>query len=152
MTIVFERSEGDLKSLAIALVDAEEAWSASRTKLRSPHEYLMAAMRAVAHVPDNERPLLGPLLTMGMPLWQPPGPNGWPDISAAWLTPKGMKSRLDVASAIADRLRDARHPRVLIDSCLGDVASAETRQSIARAETRHQALALFLMAPEFQWR
>ncbi|MFM9850651.1 MAG: DUF1800 family protein [Hyphomicrobiaceae bacterium] len=152
LAAVFERSGGDLKALAIALVDSDEAWSASRTKLRSPHEFLMASMRAISHVPDNERLLLGPLLTMGMPLWQPPGPNGWPDISPAWLTPKGMKSRLDVAAAIAARMRDAPHPRTLVDSCLGEMASAETRQAVARAETRQQALALFLMAPEFQWR
>jgi uncharacterized protein (DUF1800 family) len=152
LATVFERSDGDLKRLSMALVDSEEAWSASQTKLRSPHEFLMAAMRAVAHEPDNERLLLGPLLIMGMPLWQPPGPNGWPDITPAWLTPKGMKSRLDVAAAIAARARDAPHPRALIDSCLGAIASPETRQAVARAETRQQALALFLMAPEFQWR
>jgi uncharacterized protein (DUF1800 family) len=152
LATVFDRSGGDLKALAIALVDSDEAWSASRAKLRSPHEFLMAAMRAVSHDPDNERLLLGPLLTMGMPLWQPPGPNGWPDTAPAWLTPKGMKSRLDVAAAIAARMRDTQHPRELIDACLGDVASAETRQAIGRAETRQQALALFLMAPEFQWR
>ena len=41
-------------------------------------------------------------------------------------------------------------PQALIDTALGPLASAETRQTIARAESRPQALALLLMAPEFQ--
>jgi uncharacterized protein (DUF1800 family) len=112
----------------------------------------MAAVRATGHVPEDPRILLAPLLVMGMPLWQPPGPNGWPDTTAAWATPKGMKSRLDMSAAIASRTKDAANPRQLIDSCVGQAASAETRQAVARAESRQQGLALLLMAPEFQWR
>ena len=35
---------------------------------------------------------------------------------------------------------------------IGPLASAETRQTVARAESRPQALALLFMAPEFQRR
>jgi uncharacterized protein (DUF1800 family) len=35
---------------------------------------------------------------------------------------------------------------------MGDAASRDTRQAVARAETREQALALLLMSPEFQRR
>ena len=37
-------------------------------------------------------------------------------------------------------------------TALGPLASAETRQTINRAESRPQALALLFMAPEFQRR
>jgi uncharacterized protein (DUF1800 family) len=40
----------------------------------------------------------------------------------------------------------------LLDVVAGEAASSETRQTIARAETRQQALALLLMSPEFQRR
>ena len=41
-------------------------------------------------------------------------------------------------------------PQGVVDIALGPLAMAETRQAIARAESRPQALALLLMASEFQ--
>jgi uncharacterized protein (DUF1800 family) len=152
LAAVFKSTDGDLKALAVALVDDDEAWTVSHAKIRSPYEFLMAAVRAIGHVPEDVRILLAPLVFMGMPLWQPPGPNGWPDTTAAWATPKGMKSRLDMSAAIAARAKDIANPRQLIEACLGQTASAETRQAIARAESRQQGIALLLMSPEFQWR
>jgi uncharacterized protein (DUF1800 family) len=37
----------------------------------------------------------------------------------------------------------------VLESALGPLASAETRDTIARAESRPQALALLVMTPEF---
>lgn len=150
---VFKTSGGDIMALAAALIDADEAWAGAPAKIRSPYEFLMAALRAVARrAPEDPGRLLGPLAVMGMPLWQPPGPNGWPDTVAAWATAKGMKSRLDVAAAIAARLKEAVHPTELLDATIGEAAARETRQAVARAESRQQGLALVLMSPEFQWR
>ena len=42
--------------------------------------------------------------------------------------------------------------RDLMEETIGPLASPETRQTITRAESRPQALALLLMAPEFQRR
>jgi uncharacterized protein (DUF1800 family) len=150
---VFKATGGDLKALAVALVDADEAWSGQPAKLRSPYEFLLAAVRAVAErAPEEPARLLGPLNVMGMPLWQPPGPNGFPDTVAAWATASGVKARLDVASAIATRLRETVHPTELLDAVVGEDASRETRLAVSRAESRQQGLALVLMSPEFQWR
>ena len=43
-------------------------------------------------------------------------------------------------------------PKDLLEIALGPLASAETRQAVARAESKPQALTLLLMAPEFQRR
>jgi uncharacterized protein (DUF1800 family) len=43
-------------------------------------------------------------------------------------------------------------PRELVDVALGPLAAQETRQAVARAETKVQALTLLVMAPEFQRR
>ena len=51
-----------------------------------------------------------------------------------------------------DDQRARVEPAALLDSSLGPLASAETRQTIARAESRQQAITLALMAPEFQRR
>jgi uncharacterized protein (DUF1800 family) len=149
---VFRDTDGDLKAVAIALVDADEAWTTPLAKMRTPEQFLLAALRAIDRMPEDPGALLGPLNVMGMPLWQPPGPNGWPDTVSAWASPKGIKSRLDVSAAIAARVKDLVNPTELLETIAGESASAETRQAIARAESRQQGLALLLMSPEFQWR
>ena len=149
---VFRETDGDLKAVAIALVDSDEAWATPLAKMRTPEQFLLAALRAIDRMPEDPGALLGPLNVMGMPLWQPPGPNGWPDTVSAWASPKAIKTRLDVAAAIAARVKDLVNPSELLETIAGASASGETRQAIARAESRQQGLALLLMSPEFQWR
>jgi uncharacterized protein (DUF1800 family) len=149
---VFLSSGGDLGALALALIDADEAWQAPLTKVRTPYEYLVASGRLLAQIPQDPGRYLGGLDMLGQPLWTPAGPNGFPDTNAAWGAPEGMKLRLDIAAQIASQIADSVDPRELLDVALADAASSETRQTIERAESRQQALALLLMSPEFQRR
>ena len=149
---VFGRTDGDLKALAIALVDSDEAWQAPQTKMRSPSEFLLATARLLARIPDDPAPYLGGLNLLGQPLWSPAGPNGFPDTNAAWAAPEGMKLRLDISAQVASRIGDSIDPRDLLEFAAADAASSETRRTIERAESRQQALALLLMSPEFQRR
>jgi uncharacterized protein (DUF1800 family) len=149
---VFQKSEGDLGAMTTALLDAEEAWQAPLTKLRSPYEFLVATGRLLGHIPDDPAPILGSLNLLGQPLWSPAGPNGFPDSNAAWAAPEGMKLRLDISAQVASRAGGTIDPRDLLELIAGDAASPETRQTIERAESRQQALALLLMSPEFQRR
>src|SRR5579872_2724923 len=148
----FRRTDGDLRALATTLVDSDEAWQAQASKIRSPYEYLVATGRLLAQVPDEPSRYLGGLNLLGQPLWSPAGPNGFPDTNAAWAAPEGMKLRLDIAAQIASHLGDNVDPRDLLELVAGGAASQETRQTIARAVSRQQALALLLMSPEFQRR
>jgi uncharacterized protein (DUF1800 family) len=149
---VFRTTDGDLKALTLALVDADEAWSAPLTKIRTPYEFLVASGRLLARVPDDPGFYIGSLNTLGQPLWTPAGPNGFPDTVAAWAAPEGMKLRLDISAQLASRINANLDPRDLLDQVAADAASRETRQTIERAESRQQALALLLMSPEFQRR
>ena len=79
-------------------------------------------------------------------LWRPPAPNGYPDSEAAWLD--GVPHRIDIATEFAARVPHAE-PLALLESGLGPLASPETRLTVARAESRPQAVALLVMAPEF---
>jgi uncharacterized protein (DUF1800 family) len=148
----FRKSDGDLRLLAMTLLDCDEAWRAPPTKIRSPYEYLVATGRLLAQVPDEPSRYLGGLNLLGQPLWSPSGPNGFADTNAAWAAPEGMKLRLDIASQVASRAADNVDPRNLLELVAADAASAETRRTIERAESRQQALALLLMSPEFQRR
>jgi uncharacterized protein (DUF1800 family) len=149
---VFMATDGDLKALTFALIDSKAALAAPPTKLRTPYEYLIAVNRAIGHVPDDPGQILGPLNAMGMPLWSPPGPNGFSDTVAAWASPEGMKLRLDYAASIAAHMRDPDNPSELLESLCGPAASAETRQAVSRAASKRQGLALLFMTPEFQRR
>lgn len=149
---VFTRTDGDLKALATALVDSDEAWKAPLSKMRSPYEFLVAAGRLLAQIPNDPGRYLGGLNALGQPLWSPAGPNGFPDTNAAWAAPEGIKLRLDISAQIASRLADGVDPRDLLELVAADAASSETRKTIERAESRQQALALLLMSPEFQRR
>jgi uncharacterized protein (DUF1800 family) len=149
---VFGKTDGDLRALAVALLDSDEAWQAPLSKMRSPYEYLVATGRLLARIPDEPSRYLGGLSLLGQPLWSPAGPNGFPDTNAAWAAPEGMKLRLDVAAQVASRLGDNIDPRDLLEVVAADAASPETRRTVERAESRQQALALLLMSPEFQRR
>jgi uncharacterized protein (DUF1800 family) len=149
---VFLTSDGDLKALALALVDSDEAWQAPMTKLRSPYEFLVATGRLLGRVPEDPQRYLGSLNVLGQPLWSPAGPNGFPDSNAAWAAPEGMKLRLDISAQVASRIAENIDPRDLLELVAAGAASTETRRTIERAESRQQALALLLMSPEFQRR
>ncbi len=149
---VFTRSDGDLKALALTLLDSDEAWKAPPTKIRSPYEFLIASGRLLGRIPEDPSRYLGGLNVLGQPLWSPAGPNGFPDTNAAWAAPEGMKLRLDISAQVASRLADNIDPRDLLELAAADAASPETRHTIERAESRQQALALLLMSPEFQRR
>jgi uncharacterized protein (DUF1800 family) len=149
---VFTKTDGDLRLLANALVDSDEAWTAPLSKMRSPYEYMIATGRILSRVPEEPGRVLGGLNLLGQPLWSPAGPNGFPDTNAAWAAPEGMKLRLDIAAQVSSRLPDAVDPRELLELAAADAASDETRRTIERAESRQQAMALLLMSPEFQRR
>ena len=149
---VFVKTDGDLKALATALIDSDEAWRAPLTKMRSPYDFLVASGRLLARVPEDPGAYLNSLNLLGQPLWSPAGPNGFPDSSAAWAAPEGMKLRLDIAAQMGARLGNNIDPLDLLEFAAADAASIETRRTVERAESRQQALALLLMSPEMQRR
>jgi uncharacterized protein (DUF1800 family) len=149
---VFRDTEGNLQATSLALLDLDAAWTAPLSKIRTPYEFLIAGARAQGRSPDDPGPFLGALNALGMGLWQPPGPNGFGDSVAAWASPEGMKVRLDIAAQMAQRMKDLGNPLSMLDSVAGPASSPETRQTVARAESRQQALALLFMSPEFQRR
>lgn len=151
LTRRFRDTQGDLMEVTKTLVTAPDAWSAPRTKLKKPSEWTIAAMRASGLAIRDVRRIVNTQNILGEPLWRPPAPKGFSDDSAAWLD--GMAQRLDIANQVARIVgNNGAEPDALVDAALGPLASADTRQTIKRAESRPQALALLLMAPEFQRR
>jgi uncharacterized protein (DUF1800 family) len=149
---LFRDRDGDLRALAATLVDMPESWTTPLGKLRNPYDFSIAASRLTGTVPSDPGPTLAALRSLGMPLWEPPGPNGFADTETAWGSPEGMKLRLDLSAQIAHSAKAAGDPLALLDDVAGPEASAATRLAVSRAESKEQALALLLMSPEFQRR
>jgi len=145
----FADTDGDLKEVATALVGAPEAWAPERSKLKRPGEWLVAGRRATG-LPGDARLTTRASFGLGEPLWRPSAPTGFSDDSATWLD--GLPQRLAVANRFAQRVAERVDMDSLVDTALGPLASAETRRAVATAESKPQALALLLMAPEFQRR
>ena len=146
----FLDTHGDLKEVAKALITAPEAWATPPSKIKRPGEWIIAALRAVGVTPPDIGPVMQAHNLLGEPLWRPSAPKGFPDESAPWLN--GLAQRLDIANLLARRVGEQVDPREVFEETLAPLASTETRQAIARAESRPQALALLFMAPEFQRR
>ncbi len=146
----FLDTQGDLKEVTKTLVTAPETWDAPRAKLKRPGEWIIASLRAIGVTPPDIGPVMQAHNLLGEPLWRPSAPKGFADESAPWLD--GLAQRLDIANQLARRLGGQADPREVFEETLAPLASTETRQAIARAESRPQALALLFMAPEFQRR
>jgi uncharacterized protein (DUF1800 family) len=143
----FKDSDGHLKEVAKTLIMADEAWTPQRQKLKTPAEWIAGVIRlsgAQANIPIGR--VMNAQAALGEPLWRPPEPNGYPDTEAAWID--GVPHRIDIASEFAGRVPRAE-PLALLESGLGPLASSDTRQTVARAGSRNQALALLFMTPEF---
>ena len=81
-----------------------------------------------------------------------PSPAGWSDHADDWLGPDAVWKRVEWATRIAERAGRSIDARQLAVQSLGPLLGVETSRQIERASDGPQALALLLLAPEFQRR
>lgn len=149
---IYRDSDGRLDAVARGLISAPESWSPGADKFKTPYEFMMASWRAADTAPV-EVAEVAPLLTaLGQKPFSAPSPRGWPDDAAAWCAPDAMIKRMTWSEAYAAAKIGERDPVDLAENALGARLSVRTRQTIARAETRAEGLAILLMSPEFQRR
>jgi len=146
----FLDTDGDLLQVSKALVMAPESWSPTQAKIKHPSEWMVTYIRAAGFTRGEAHRLVPALNRLGEPLWRPAAPKGFGDGNDDWLD--GVGHRLDTANAIAQNNEDRLDPKAMLETSLGPLASAETRSTVDRAETKQQAITLLLMAPEMQRR
>lgn len=143
----FLRTGGDLASLAETLIAAPETWAKGPLKLRTPFEWLIAALRLTGSHDWPPQRVVGALNQLGHLPWRAPSPAGYDDIAASWSGPDMLMRRVEFAARLAQAV--ATDDLVMrAEATLGDVLGAATRAQIAGAESSSEALALLLVSPE----
>ena len=100
---VFLKTDGSIREMLRAIVTSPEFFSttAFRAKMRSPFEYVAAAMRALNAETDGDRPVLDAIGRMGQPVFGRITPDGYADRADQWLSSGAMIARFNFASALA---------------------------------------------------
>lgn len=150
---VFRQSDGDLKQMALALIDSPEVWNAPLSKFKTPNDLVISTFRSFAQgkAPDD-RPLIGALSELGQFPFNAPSPAGWPDRAADWLAPEALMRRIEWARGIGEAAPQNGQILQWAELVLGPALSHPTRMLIGQAESSREALALGLASPEFQRR
>jgi len=154
LTAAFAQSSGDLPTVYRALVRSPEAWAAEQRKLKTPAEFVVSSVRLLGlgeRMFERGDGFLG-VGALGQRLLAAPSPAGWSDRADDWLGPDAVWKRVEWSTRTADRVGRLVDARALAARSLGPLLDAATRQQIERAVDGPQALALLLMAPEFQRR
>ena len=147
----YRDSGGRLDAVYRALLRSPLAWGATAQKLKTPQEWMVSTLRLLG--PDaagSVRP--DAAAALGQRFHAAPSPAGWSDRAEDWLGPDAVWKRVEWATRLAERAGRFVDARRLAERCLGARLSDTTRTQIERAADGPQALALLLLAPEFQRR
>jgi uncharacterized protein (DUF1800 family) len=153
LAAAYRRGNGDLAGVYRELIRSPEAWQAQPAKLKTPEEFVLSAARVLRldqRVFDRGDSL--GIVALGQRVHGAPSPAGWSDRAEDWLGPDAVWKRVEWSTRTASRLGTRVDARQLAAQSLGPLLSSDTRTQIERASDGPQALALLLMAPEFQRR
>ena len=154
LATVFRKTGGDLRELARAVIQLDEAWESVPQKLKTPEELLISAARALGGfaVFGGGRDLRKIYESLGQSPYGAPAPEGWPDTAEDWAGPDAIKKRLEWANRAGQRGQSRMNAGAFLEGALGPLASENTKLAVSRAESNAQGLTLALMSPEFQRR
>lgn len=153
LAAAYQRGNADLAGVYRELIRSPEAWQSQPAKLKTPEEFVLSAARVLRLDQRifERNDALG-IAALGQRVQGAPSPAGWSDRAEDWLGPDAVWKRVEWSTRTAGRLGTRIDARQLAAQSLGPLLSADTRTQIERAADGPQALALLLMAPEFQRR
>ncbi|HEY4066260.1 MAG TPA: DUF1800 domain-containing protein [Burkholderiaceae bacterium] len=147
------RHDTQLAPVYQALIDSPEAWRAAPAKLKPPEEFVVSSAR-VLRLDKRlfDRGDGAGIAALGQRVQGATSPAGWSDMADDWLGPDAVWKRVEWSTRTANRLGNSLDARALAAQSLGPLLSPRTQKQLDRAADGSQALALLLMAPEFQRR
>ncbi len=171
----WRKSDGSIREVVRAIVTSPEFWAEARTrsKFKTPLEFVVSSIRAVGGTVGDEPGPARAVAKLGEPLYLQPVPTGYEETEAAWANSAALFERMNVAVAIAagklpgvqvdlDRVvPQTADPDALVrrvdETLLAGSMSPRTVSVIRREigdlgprEARALAVGLVLGGPEFQ--
>ena len=102
-TATFLRTHGDIRAVMHTIVTSPEFFStaAYRSKVKSPFEVVVSALRALDAKPDATPRTAQVISTLGQPIWGHQAPNGWPETGDQWMNTGAILNRINFGLAVA---------------------------------------------------
>jgi hypothetical protein len=135
---VFTKTNGDIREVVRTIVTSNEFFSqqAFRSKVKSPFEVVVSAMRAMGAQPDSTPRTAQVIAYLGQPIYGHQAPNGYPDTGDAWMNAGAILNRINFGMAVAAN----RIPGAQINS----VPGLDTLGSAPRAKQVDAVVGLML--------
>jgi hypothetical protein len=135
---VFMKTDGDLREVVRTIITSNEFFSqqAYRSKVKSPFEVVVSAMRAMNAQPDTTPRTAAIVAYLGEPIFGHQAPNGYPDTGDAWMNAGAILNRINFGmSAAANRIPGAR---------VNEIPGLDTLAAASRAKQVDAVVSLML--------
>jgi len=163
----FRETGGDIREVVRTILTSRELFAASayRAKVKTPFEFVASAVRATGVDLRDGMALVQALRQLGMPLYMCQPPTGYSDKADAWVNTGALLNRMNFAVALSGnalgpgsgrsrRLASAlplTGDEIVRNALAGEVSNA-TAETVAKATSEPQRIALLLGSPDFQKR
>ena len=100
---VYLKTDGDIREVLRAIITSPEFFSqqAFRSKVKSPFEVVVSAMRALNAAPDATPRTAQVIAYLGQPIFGHQAPNGWPETGESWMNTGAILNRINFGMAAA---------------------------------------------------
>ena len=163
----WQTSRGDMRAVLRAIFTSPDFWTSQAvgSKVKTPFEFVVSALRATAIEPDDTPRLAQLVARLGEPLYEQPAPTGYAETEAHWVNSGALLARMNAAmmlarecSSIAAIDDHAQLVDAIDQQLLGGTMSAHTRSVILEqladvmdpTQARALAVGLALGGPDFQ--
>jgi hypothetical protein len=104
MAQTFLKTGGDLREVMKTMLASKEFWSvdAYRTKMKSPLDLVVSAVRAEDGQVDYALNLANQVAQLGEPLYRKQEPTGYSNLGKEWVNTAGLLARMNFALQLAD--------------------------------------------------
>lgn len=151
---VFMKTDGDIREVVRTIVTSNELFSqrAFRSKVKSPFEVVVSAMRAMNAQPDSTPRTAQVIAYLGQPIYGHQAPNGYSETGDAWMNAGAILNRINFGIAAAsnrvpgarvsaipgldslDAAPRAKQVDAVVSVLLGGAVSADTRAVLLSGE------------------
>ena len=149
----FRDTDGNIREVVRTILTSPEffAPAAHRAKVKTPFEFVVAAVRTTDAGVVRAAPLVQAVRQLGMPLYMCQPPTGYADRADAWVNTGALLNRMNFAlQLVGGRMPGVRAGSTVTAAALGGDVSEATAATIAKATDARQTAALTLGSPEFQ--